>query len=1030
MTSALHILLSTALARVVAFTPGNPPSPLALAVQRSLDAAIASNAPTFSLPANAVLQFNAANFNVTNAGAMAIDGGNATLLFEPGSGVSVTNCTGTRLSNFLIDYSPLPYVFGTLTAVAPSSITVSLDPTSLTFENLTAWYAPHDTYPPPTLFRGGKLLRPVCTWGQPAPASPLGGGVYAVRCSGADAAVGDVLVAATRVGITLSLTGCARVAVHGVRILSAGYMAVTEFQGDGGNSFEGVTVAAPSPARPLGSNADGFHSSGAKVGPRLSRVTIKGLLDDYFNVHTTAQLFIGPSWGSFLVGDYQLFAGGAANYGTQTTMDRVAAGETLSFFPLNTFSYPPLATATVTSIARVDGADALLADAYAAASRRANATPCSACRAGLNKFATAQLWNVSFSAPLLGVPPLSFTTADAISAGGAVVEGCTFSDSVSNLGRFKSSGGVIAGTTWARTGSQNLEIEPLQNWLEGPFGIHNVTIRDCVFHGTAASPVHTFGAVDVREVNSTYDPTKSDTAPFDLFLPPLANTAALGGDLSPPFAVPTPAACASACASAPACLSFNVGPAPPPAGPCGIREECWEGNASSCPSTLRLACPGGAAFTGVAFASYGLPQVTAPPCGFVAAPACDAPGVAAIVAAACVGRSECAIDVTLAALGGVDPCVGHVKFLAVALKGACGTPPPLPHGDLQCTLSGASRLYELSPAPNTSYFQRLLPRNDSRVALAVPYALDVPARGVALRGDGLLAGGFASNVAYLTSPAQGSVDDLLFPYRARFNTSSRPPGQIWGWDGFVPGSVASALLMGAGGALRWTEHGALRALLTDLLDGIAACQEGDGFAVGYPRGDTNADMGGNNQLPSYVNSWFTHGLLEAAFADGRALGIARGMNSWWNNCTYLPQLFPMDGGEDHAGPIPHGFDPASGTQSSAPFAHGHLLYWMNQAGIGHSRMAMSEAGTQADVDFLRGWFQEDWWLAALAARNKSAIWARKWYPVRFLPTQRPPHPRHPRPAQRRFFTPLFLSPFRNRTTTRCACWRRTWTFIR
>jgi hypothetical protein len=267
---------------------GAPPSADATAVQRSLDAAIASNAPTFSLPANAFLHFNAANFNVTGAGAMAIDGANATLVFEPGNGVSVVRCTGTTMSNFLIDYAPLPYVFGALTAVSPDNMTVLLDPSSLTFEELTARYPPHDTYPPPTLFRGGALLRPVCRWGHPAPASPLGGGAYAVRCNGGGAAaVGDVLVAATRVGITLSLTDCARVAVRGVRILSAGYMAVTEFQGDGGNLYDGVVVAAPSAARPLGSNADGFHSSGARAGPRLSNVTIRGLLDDYFNVHVS-----------------------------------------------------------------------------------------------------------------------------------------------------------------------------------------------------------------------------------------------------------------------------------------------------------------------------------------------------------------------------------------------------------------------------------------------------------------------------------------------------------------------------------------------------------------------------------------------------------------------------------------------------------------------------------------------------------------------------------------------------------------------
>jgi hypothetical protein len=198
--------------------------------------------------------------------------------------------------------------------------------------------------------------------------------------------------------------------------------------------------------------------------------------DDYFNVHTTSQLYIGPAWpgsSSQLVGDFQLFAGANTNYGTQTTLDRVEAGQTMSFFPLNTFSYPPLATARVAGIARVDGdfAAALLAAAYANASALALKTPCSACEAGLNKFASAQLWNVTLDAPLGGlVPPLSFATADAISAAGATLSGCAFRNSISNLGRWKSSRSRIERTTWASTLSQNLEIEPLQNWLEGPFG--------------------------------------------------------------------------------------------------------------------------------------------------------------------------------------------------------------------------------------------------------------------------------------------------------------------------------------------------------------------------------------------------------------------------------------------------------------------------------------------------------------------------------------------------------------------------------
>ena len=228
-------------------------------------------------------------------------------------------------------------------------------------------------------------------------------------------------------------------------------------------------------------------------------------------MHNTLQLYLGPAspnniW--HLLGDYQLFLGANTNYGTQSTLDRLAAGEALSFFPLNTFTFPPLATGAIAHIAAaaLPGAAsaALLADAYSRASALARATPCSACAAGLNHYAAAQLYNVSFAAPL-AVPPLSLVSADGIASAGAVVTGCSFSDGVSNLGRFKSSGGVIEGSTWARTVSANLEVEPLQNWLEGPMGVHNVSVAGNAFHGCGGvSPVHTFGSVDVRQTNNSF----------------------------------------------------------------------------------------------------------------------------------------------------------------------------------------------------------------------------------------------------------------------------------------------------------------------------------------------------------------------------------------------------------------------------------------------------------------------------------------------------------------------------------------------
>jgi len=260
-----------------------PPSPEAVALQASLASAIAAKLPTFTLPSGTIY-FNGASFNISGAVGISIGGSPSpasatTLIFSPGFGVAVSDSTGATLHDFSIDYSPLPYVYGQVTSADASSLQVQLNASSLTFEELSAQYPPHDTYPPGTVFRGGDLVRPVCNWGRSVPSTPLGGLAYHIACRASGVEPGDVFVAATRVGITLSLSNCGSLLVSDVAILAASYMAVTEFQGDGGNVYRRVRIAGPSPDRPLGSNADGFHSSGTRTGPRLEGVVIKGLLD-------------------------------------------------------------------------------------------------------------------------------------------------------------------------------------------------------------------------------------------------------------------------------------------------------------------------------------------------------------------------------------------------------------------------------------------------------------------------------------------------------------------------------------------------------------------------------------------------------------------------------------------------------------------------------------------------------------------------------------------------------------------------------
>ncbi len=460
-------------------------------------------------------------------------------------------------------------------------------------------------------------------------------------------------------------------------------------------------------------------------------------------------------------------------------------------------------------------------------------------------------------------------------------------------------------------------------------------------------------------------------APIDGFAPPQAQTLALGGDLGGAFPVPDAPACAAACTANASCVAFSVTP-PRALKTCGIVGECYAPNASSCPAVLALSCPGGT-FSSVLFASYGSPTCGAGECAF-AAGKCSAPSSADVVTRACVGKSSCAIEVGVATFGS-DPCPGVYKFLAVSLAGAgCSAAPP---GGLTCQLSQYSRVYEIANASRAGfpsaayYYQRLQPRNDTRFTQAVPFALDVPTGGVTLNG-GPLAVAFDTGIAYLLNNFR--VDDLLFDFRKRAGVPQADGAKCHGWDcreDWIEGSVAGLFLMGAGGHLRWREHAQLRQMMDELIDGIENCTEADGYMAAFSQAKLATD-----EHPDYTTSWTVHGFLEAHIAGNpKALRMIRAHMNVFNNHSLLPTFLPPDGGnwpwQVPAGPFPPGIN--NDTSYTGSTLTGHTIYLIVQGLIHNTRMALSEVGTQADVDLLESVYIENWWLEALAARDVTVI---------------------------------------------------------
>jgi hypothetical protein len=357
--------------------------------------------------------------------------------------------------------------------------------------------------------------------------------------------------------------------------------------------------------------------------------------------------------------------------------------------------------------------------------------------------------------------------------------------------------------------------------------------------------------------------------PIAGFAPPASDTLATGGDLGASFSVADAPACAAACLANASCVAFTLLP-PLALKTCGIIGECYAPNASSCPATLALACPGGV-FTSVLFAQYGLPTCGAGECAFTTnASSCNAPTSADVVASACVGKDRCAIAVDVRTFG-ADPCPGVYKFLAASLAGTgCGSAPP---GGPTCQLSQYSRTFAVASAGGGggTYYQRLMPRDDTPLgAPAVRFALDVPTGGVALRG-GPLGAAFDTGIEYLL---KYSVDDLLFQFRKRAGLPQPPGAACVGWDcraDWIEGSLAGLFLMGAGGHLRWVEHPQLRSMMDALIDGIEACAEPDGYLAAFTQAKLATD-----EHPDYTTSWTVHGFLEAHIAgNAKALRMIR-----------------------------------------------------------------------------------------------------------------------------------------------------------
>jgi DUF1680 family protein len=215
----------------------------------------------------------------------------------------------------------------------------------------------------------------------------------------------------------------------------------------------------------------------------------------------------------------------------------------------------------------------------------------------------------------------------------------------------------------------------------------------------------------------------------------------------------------------------------------------------------------------------------------------------------------------------------------------------------------------------------------------------VPRTGVTLEG-GVFQKAMEDNIQYLLNSY--SVDDLLRQFRERVGTAKppeHPTGNRRFWEEDLAGSNAGRFLMAAGNTLRWINHPELRQRLDAIVDGIAQCRQPNGYMMAYPEETIFFSERG-----AYTRAWLVHGLIEAGYAgNAKAFELLRGYSDWFNQCSYLPQLlrFAVQGG---------------------------------QGMIANTRMYFTPVGKPADIQVIQRYFQENFWMDQLTAREDRAIW--------------------------------------------------------
>ncbi len=285
---------------------------------KSVAANIAGDAVTYRLLLEKGKTYRlGGSLQLSGAKNLIVDGNGSTLVYtDMVSALSIVNCSNVAFQNLSIDYNPLPFTQGVVTAVNGNRYTVEIDEgyrKDLEFLNRTGGYDNLLWVNVRNRSDGSVVKGTPSSIAFEKNVKSLGGNLleftfnFSSDTTTHGIKVGDVITINERTVWAIYITGSSGTAFRNFNLYAAPGFGMYECASDGGTILDNVRVVpGPKPEgatqnRLLATNADGTHFVHVKSGPTVTNSRITNTGDDCLNIHGTFYSVISCSGKTLLV---------------------------------------------------------------------------------------------------------------------------------------------------------------------------------------------------------------------------------------------------------------------------------------------------------------------------------------------------------------------------------------------------------------------------------------------------------------------------------------------------------------------------------------------------------------------------------------------------------------------------------------------------------------------------------------------------------------------------------------------------------